>query len=123
MTWHGLCGLTRFNGHRMSYRSRVNDRTGLDLPSARATASTVPQVPAGTDPAQPRVPAVRFQDRAVTCGTPCVNSTGLAALALAGHAEESHKTWPSRVTTTRMSEMPHARVQLPGAVDTAYTSN
>ena len=113
----------RFKGHQMSYRFRVNDWTGLDLPSARATESTVPQVPAGTDPAQPGVPALRFQDRAATCGTPCANRTGLAAVALAGHAEESHKTWPCRVTTTRTSEAPNARVQLPGAVDTAYTSN
>ena len=107
----------------MGYRDRVNDRTGLDLPSARATASTRPQVPAGTEPAQPDVLALRFQDRTATWGTPCMNRTGLAAGALARQPEESHKTWPRRTTTTWTDDGPNARVQLPGAVDTAYTSN
>ena len=107
----------------MSYRDNVNDRAGLDLPYARATALTLPQVPAATDPAQAAVRALRFQDRTVTCGTPWVNRTGLAARVPDWHAAESHMTRPCLVTMTLTREVPNASAQLPRAVDTAYTSN
>ena len=83
-----------------------------------ATASKVPQVPAGIDPAQPDgLPACRFQVIVSTCGTPRVNRTGVAGVSL--HAAESQTTRPCRVTTTCTEPGPQLSVQAADDVDTA----
>jgi hypothetical protein len=65
--------------------------TGLDRPSLTATASSVPWVPAGSDPAQPAGSvALGFQTIVSTCGTPSVNWTGFAGEDT--QAAESHTT-------------------------------
>jgi len=48
--------------------------TGLDWPSLMATASSVPRVAAGSEPAQP-AGAAAFGSQTIvsTCGTPSVN--------------------------------------------------
>ena len=77
----------------------VNERTGLDCPSLSATASNVPQAPAGSVPAHPEGDlAWRFQAIESTRGTPRVNRTAAAPDGL--HAAESHTTRPCLVTTT-----------------------
>jgi hypothetical protein len=49
-------------------------RTELDWPSLRATASSAPGAPAGSDPAQPAGFVTRgFQTMVSSCGTPGVN--------------------------------------------------
>jgi hypothetical protein len=56
-----------------------------------ATASSVPEAPAGSEPAQPAgAAALGFQIIVSTCGTPTVNRTGFAAEGL--QAAESHTT-------------------------------
>ena len=56
-----------------------------------ATASSVPGVPAGSEPAHPAgPPALGSQTTVSSCGTPSVNRTGFAAEDL--QAAESHTT-------------------------------
>jgi hypothetical protein len=69
----------------------VKVRTGLDWPSLRATASSGPELPAGSEPAQPAgAVALGFQITVSTCGTPRVNETGFAAAGV--QAAESQTT-------------------------------
>ena len=84
----------------------MNDLTGLDRPSAIATTSNVPFVPAGIDPAHAGLLAFRFQVTVTNCGTPCAKSTVVAAAAGALQAAESQITCPVRVTTTCTSDAP-----------------
>ena len=92
--------------------------TGLDWPPLMATASSVPLVAAGSEPAQPAgAAALGSQTIVSTCGTPSVNRTGRAAADL--QAAESHTTRPCRVTTTWTELAPYASVHPVGAVETA----
>jgi hypothetical protein len=78
----------------------------------------VPDSPAVSAPPQPdgRV-AFGSQVSFSTCGTPSVKR---AVLAGAGsHAEESHTTWPLRVTTTRTAPGPNGSVHAAAVVRTA----
>ncbi|MGH3244773.1 MAG: hypothetical protein ACRDOI_00945 [Trebonia sp.] len=96
----------------------MNARTELDWPSLIATASSVPEAPAGSEPAQPAGDAAaKSQTIASTCGTPSVNRTGFAAEGL--QAAESHTTRPRRVTTTWTEAGPYGSVQAAAEVETA----
>jgi hypothetical protein len=66
-------------------------RTELDRPSLIATASSAPEVPAGSEPAQPAGSVTLGSQTIVSsCGTPGVNWTGFTAECL--QAAESQTT-------------------------------